>query len=62
VLASAHGTDRFDCIDRHMIWEARNIQWYDEGNDLQADLDGLGNMIPNRQVSANITGQRNEQQ
>jgi hypothetical protein len=29
------------------MWEAHNEQRYDEGDDLQADLDGLGSVIPN---------------
>jgi hypothetical protein len=36
------------------MWEVHNKQRYDEGDDLQVDIDGLGNMIPNPKVAANI--------
>ena len=49
-------------INRNTMWEAHNEQRYDEGDDLQADLDELGSVIPNPQVFADITGQRNEEQ
>lgn len=48
-------------INEDAMWEAHNKQRYDEGGDLQADLDGLASVIANPQVSADITGQRNEQ-
>ena len=43
------------------MWEAHNRDQYDESDDLQADLDGLGSVIPNPWVSTNMTGQRNEE-
>jgi len=61
VPASAYGADTFGCINRDTMWEAHNKQRYDEGDDLQADLDGLGSVIPNPQISADITEQSDEQ-
>jgi len=47
VPASAYGADTFGCVNRGTMLEAHNRQRYDEGDDLQVDLDGLGSVIPN---------------
>jgi len=49
-------------INRDAMWQAHSKQRYDEGDDLQADLDGLGSVIANPRVSADITGRSNEEQ
>ena len=47
VLAYEYNVDIFGYINRNTMCEVYNRHRYDESNDLEADLDGLGNMIPN---------------
>jgi len=43
-------------INEDAMRKTHNEQRHDEGDDLQADLDGRGSVIPNAKVSADITG------
>ena len=61
MLASAYNIDMFGYINRDTMWEGHNRHRYDESDDLEADLDGFGNVIPNTWVSTHITGQHDEE-